>query len=187
MIKPETQRFAQNNKITFHFIPPRAPHQGGLWERAIKSAKYHLKRVIGTQILTYEEFLTLIARVESMLNSRPITPLSADPSDLEALTPGHFLTGGPLTSLIEPHLTDISVNRLKRWKLVHAFAQHIWNRWHREYLQTLQERSKWTTPEENLKIGDLVIIHEDNTPPLAWMLGRIISASPGQDGTEPPQ
>lgn len=179
---PETQRFAENHQIRFHFNPPRAPHQGGLWERAIKSAKHHLTRVIGESILTYEEFLTLLARVESMLNSRPITPLSSDPSDFEALTPGHFLTGGPLVSLIEPHLTDFSLNRLKRWKLVQAFSQHIWKRWSQEYLQNLQERSKWTVSKKNLNVGDLVVIHEDNTPPLAWKLGRVIRLCPGQDG-----
>lgn len=179
MKKPETQRFAQDNSIRFHFNPPRAPHQGGLWERAIKSAKHHLTRVIGNQILTYEEFFTLTTRVEAMLNSRPITPLSSDPNDLAPLTPGHFLTGGPLISLIEPYPMDSTP--VQRWRLVQAFAQHIWQRWNKEYLQTLQERSKWTKPQENLKIGDLVILHEDNTPPLTWKMGRITEVFPGSD------
>lgn len=180
MKKEETIRFAQNNMFQFHFNPPRAPHQGGLWERAIKSAKHHLKRVIGDQIPTYEEFITLTTRVEAMLNSRPITPLSADPNDFQPLTPGHFLTGGPLTSLIEPCFVD-SATHLQRWNLVKAFAQHIWLRWKREYLYTLQERCKWIKPQENLTVGDLVVIHEDNSPPLDWKMGRIVAISPGKD------
>lgn len=179
MKRPETQRFAEG-QIRFHFIPPRSPHQGGLWERAVKSAKFHLTRVIGEQILTYEEFLTLTARVEAMLNSRPITPISSDPNDLQPLTPGHFLTGGPLISLIEPDLSNS--NPLQRWKLVQAFAQRLWLRWKKDYLQTLQARSKWTTKEDNLQVGDLVIVHEEHSPPLTWKMGRITAVSPGKDG-----
>lgn len=179
---PSLQHFAQENQISFHFLPPHAPHQGGLWERAVRSAKFHLHRVIGTQILTYEEFTTLIARVEAMLNSRPITPLSADPSELEPLTPGHFITGGPLTSIIEHQLTDISPNRLHRWQLVQAFSQHLWHRWQKEYLHTLQQRSKWNVSGSNITIGDLVVLHEPNTPPLSWKLGRITAVNPGADG-----
>ncbi|KAG8319825.1 hypothetical protein J6590_083508 [Homalodisca vitripennis] len=40
------------------------------------------------------------------------------------------------------------------------FAQHIWGRWQQGYLQTLQSRSKWNTLQDNLKIGDLVVIHD---------------------------
>jgi hypothetical protein len=181
MRSPSTQQFAENHRVKFHFIPPHAPHQGGLWERAVKSMKYHLTRVMGEQILTYEEFLTLTVRIEAILNSRPITPLSADPNDLQPITPGHFLTGGPLTSLIEPHLLDSS-GHLQRWRLIQSFTQHFWSRWQKEYLQTLQERSKWTSCTTNLQVGDLVIIHEDNSPPLAWKMGRITEVFPGRDG-----
>lgn len=68
MGKPEIQCFAEENSISFHFISHRAPHQGGLWECAIKSAKHHLSRVIGEQILTYEEFHTLVIHVEVIQN-----------------------------------------------------------------------------------------------------------------------
>jgi hypothetical protein len=39
---------------TWRFIPPHGPHHGGLWEAAVKSMKYHLRRVLGSQIATYE-------------------------------------------------------------------------------------------------------------------------------------
>ncbi|XP_075210334.1 uncharacterized protein LOC142317665 [Lycorma delicatula] len=84
---------------TWHFIPPRSPHFGSLWEAGIKTIKYHLKQVLGTNILSYDEFETLLIKIEACVNTRPLTSLSNDPNDLSPLTPAHFLTGGnPLSS-----------------------------------------------------------------------------------------
>ncbi|XP_029165684.1 uncharacterized protein LOC114936606 [Nylanderia fulva] len=82
-----------NNKIEWHFIPSAAPHFGGLWEAGVKSLKSHLKRIAGSRTLSQAEFATLLCQIEACLNSRPIAALSDDPSDLSALTPGHFLIG----------------------------------------------------------------------------------------------
>lgn len=174
-------QFSANRGINFHFNPPAAPHQGGLWEAAVKSAKHHLKRVMGDTVLTLPQLITLTTQVEAMLNSRPLTPLSSDPSDMTALTPGHFLVGAPLMATPEPEVRDLPSNRLKHWQLVQSFHQRIWQRWSLEYLHMLQQRSKWTQASENLKIGDLVLVHM-NTPPLTWPLARIIAVHPGPDG-----
>lgn len=41
-------------------------------------------------------------------------------------------------------------------------------------MHTLQKRSNWYSVErQKLKIGYLVLIKEDNLPPLCWILGRI--------------
>lgn len=169
--------FSAENGITFHFNPPAAPHQGGLWEGAIKGVKHHLRRVIGEHVLTLPGFTTLTTQAEAMLNSRPLTPLSNDPTDLTALTPGHFLIGRPLAAVPEPDLSLIPDNRLKHWQLIQALHQRVWKRWHLEYLHTLQQRLKWNSPSENLKVGDLVLIHQ-STPPLTWPLARIVGVSP---------
>ncbi|XP_014207285.1 uncharacterized protein LOC106638550 [Copidosoma floridanum] len=71
--------------IAWHFIPPGAPHFGGLWEAAVKSVKGHLRHVMGSRHLTYEEFSTVLVGIEMVLNGRPLTPLSGDSSDLERL------------------------------------------------------------------------------------------------------
>ncbi|KAJ8704282.1 hypothetical protein PYW08_013006 [Mythimna loreyi] len=39
--------------IEWHFNAPSWPQAGGLWERAVRSLKHHLKRVIGQQKLTF--------------------------------------------------------------------------------------------------------------------------------------
>lgn len=84
--------------ITFHYIPPRAPHFGGLWEAAVKSAKHVLAKSVSTAALTYEELDTVVIEIEGILNSRLISPMSDNPNDLAALMPGHFLIGLPLNA-----------------------------------------------------------------------------------------
>ncbi|XP_037931191.1 uncharacterized protein LOC119666002 [Teleopsis dalmanni] len=168
--------------IVFHFIPPRAPHFGGLWEAAVKSAKYLLVRTIGNVSLTYEELETVVTQIESMLNSRPITPLSSDPNDPAALTPGHFLIGEPLTALPSRSETTTKQSLLTRWKLVNHLKNEFWSRWSKEYLNELQCRTKWKDQSPDVKEGMLVIIQEDNASPLQWPLGRIIKCYSGNDG-----
>lgn len=185
-IKSQTSReqvtnFTASMEVNFHFNPPSAPHFGGLWESAVKSAKHHLRRVIGELVLTLPEFITLVTRVEAILNSRPLTQLSSDPRDLSVLTPGHFLIGEPMVSLPEENWNDTHLSRLRHYQLSQALLQRLWHRWQQEYLHTLQNRPKWHSPRENLKVGDLVLIHQ-TSPPLTWPRGRITALYPGSDG-----
>ncbi|XP_043263587.1 uncharacterized protein LOC122403866 [Colletes gigas] len=170
-------------QIQWHLIPPYSPHFGGLWERAIKSVKTHLKIVIGTQQLTYEELYTILAQIEACLNSRPLHPLSNDPNDLTPLTPGHFLIGEPLNALPQPDLLHLNQNRLNRYQLIQQMTQHFWKRWQRDYLTELQQRCKWKTDSPNaISEGMMVLIRDDNLPPLRWKLGRITELHKGTDG-----
>lgn len=103
--------------VKWNFNAPSVPHMGVLWEAGVKSTKFHLRRVMGLNRLTFEELTTLTTQIEAILNSRPITPESNDPCDFRALSPGHFLIGQPLTSIPDPDITEISTNRLIRWQL----------------------------------------------------------------------
>ncbi|XP_058449054.1 uncharacterized protein LOC131429015 [Malaya genurostris] len=167
--------------ITFHFIPPRSPSFGGLWEACVKSTKHILNRVTLDVILTQEEMSTTVAQIEACLNSRPLTPISNDPTDLEALTPGHFLIGAPLQSLPEPDLCSLSVNRLSRWQLMQRILQSFWSRWYLEYLPALQKLQKWPGIHPNLSVGDMVLVQEENQPPTKWPIARVVNAIAGDD------
>nr|XP_046468116.1 uncharacterized protein LOC124212273 [Neodiprion pinetum] len=153
-----------NDGVQWHFIPPSAPHFGGRWEAGVKSMKYHLRRVIGETIMTYEEFATVATQIEACLNSRLIAPLSSVPSDLVALTPGHFLIGGAPTTPPEPSTLHVPLERLG------------------QYLHHLQQRNKWLKETKNIVVGDLVLLRDDLRPPAKWPLARVTETHPGPDG-----
>lgn len=171
------------NEMKWKFIPPRAPHFGGLWEAAVKSAKNHLLKALGNVNVAYEDMLTLLTQVEMCLNSRPLTPMPNDPTDLEVLTPGHFLVGTNLQAVPEVDLKEVADNRLSNWELTQKRVQVIWSRWYPEYLQQLQTRAKkGCNPPVNVEVGRVVVIKEDNVAPVSWPLGRIVKLHPGKDG-----
>ena len=65
-------------------------------------------------IQEFEEFSTLLARIEAYLNSRPISPQSENPSDFTTLTPCHFLTGGLILAPLDPTTTETSLSVVNR-------------------------------------------------------------------------
>ncbi|CAB0030208.1 unnamed protein product [Trichogramma brassicae] len=175
-------RFSTNRGIKWRFNPPGAPHFGGLWEAAVKSTKFHIRRVVGEAKLTSEEFETLLCQVEACLNSRPLTSLVDDSQDAQPLTPAHFLIGRASIIIAEPRLTEDCLSPCQRWQLVTQMVQHFWDRWSEEYIRQLQPRGKWRKDTPAPKVGDVVLIKYESTPPTAWPLARVTEVHPGKDG-----
>nr|XP_057925588.1 uncharacterized protein LOC131127575 isoform X1 [Doryrhamphus excisus]XP_057925589.1 uncharacterized protein LOC131127575 isoform X1 [Doryrhamphus excisus] len=121
-------------------------------------------------------------KVEAILNSRPITKVSDDPDDLEALTPNHILTlkGKPI---MPPGLFDSNDLYLrKRWKQVQYMAELFWKRWLSEYLPLMQERQKWTRPRRSLTTGDIVLVADAAAPRGSWMMGKVLDVKSDAKG-----
>ncbi|XP_065087242.1 uncharacterized protein LOC135708976 [Ochlerotatus camptorhynchus] len=171
-----------NNGIRWRFNPPKASHFGGLWEAAIQSAQKHFVRAAGTMKLGMEDMQTLLAQIECCLNSRPLVPLSDDLTDFEPLSPGHLLTGSSLKAVPDTDVTTIPFNRLRHFQQLQKLLQQFWQRWHIEYLCTLQSRSKWINPPVHIQTGQLVLLKEDNVAPIQWPTARIVDLHPGKDG-----
>ncbi|KAJ0169350.1 hypothetical protein K1T71_015234 [Dendrolimus kikuchii] len=176
--RESTLNFASSEGIQFKFIPAYSPHCGGAWEAGVKSAKYHMKRVVGNASLCFEDLATLFIQIEAILNSRPLSPLSSDPADLNPLTPGHFLVGRPLMSVPFPAPELAKPN----YQAIEKIRKEFWRRWRKEFLAELQQRSKWKLSTPEPCIGDMVIIKEENSPPQRWRLGRITKLHSGTDG-----
>jgi hypothetical protein len=130
----------------------------------------------------FVEFSTLLCQVEAILNSRPICSLSNNPEHLQVLTPGHFLIGTSLLALPYHNLQDIPLNRLSKWLCAQQMSQQVWRHWSQDYLHQLQQRTKWKTMQPNVKIGELVLVKEDNLPPLVWRKAVISDTHAGKDG-----
>nr|CAH7762481.1 unnamed protein product [Callosobruchus chinensis] len=171
-----------NMSITWHFIPTNSPHFGGIWEAGVKSLKHHLKRVMGCHSLFFFDFQTLLIRIEAVLNSRPLSPMSASPDDLTPLTPSHFLIGKQAVSLPEPSVSSIPENCLSNYQLLLRLYEHFWLRWSREYISELQLRQRWKQNHGQLEKGQLVLVKDDNLPPTRWRLGRVEKLILGKDG-----
>ncbi|XP_044759246.1 uncharacterized protein LOC123316981 [Coccinella septempunctata] len=171
-----------NEGTTWCFNPPAAPHMGGKWEAVVKSFKHHFIRTVKDVSFTLEEIMTLTSQIEAILNSRPLEPLSDDPDDCVALTPGHLLIGAPLTAVPEPSLEHLSTSRLSRWQFVQQRTQQFWTQWSSQYLQRQLSISKWHHPRNDVKVGSLVLITDERTPPCKWPLARVLDMHPGHDG-----
>lgn len=115
--------------IVWHFNPAHAPHFGGLWEAAVKSVKYHLKRIIKDVRLTFQQFTTILAQIECCLNSRPLYAIYEDPKNPYAPTPGHFLIQRAPNTLPEPSHLSIPINRLTHYQQVQRLYQMFWEKW----------------------------------------------------------
>ena len=133
--------------------------------------------MLGNVLTVDETFLTVVAEVESLLNSRPLVygGSSMSPSDVSALTPNHFLHGRASVNVSLGQFVQRDMSLLRRWRHSQFLADQFWRRWRREYVPHLIERSKWPNMQRNLRRGDLVLVVDDNVPRGQWRLGRVMA------------
>ena len=173
---------AANKGIKWSWNPPLGSHFGGVFESLIKVAKKTLKVIVGNAGLNDDELQTAIKEVEALMNSRPLSYEGTDPRDEPVLTPSHFLIG-QLGGQLAPQVTDeLAFNPRNRWRLIQNLVKIFWKRWREEFLATLNTRKKWREKKDNLKVGDVVLVVDQNAPRGQWPLGRVEEVFPGQDG-----
>lgn len=163
--------------IEWQFNPPLSPHFGGAWERMVKE----VKSLLPSETMPEYTLRALLTEIEFIINCRPLTFISIDETDDEPLTPNHFLIG--CAGGAEPSLNDVTKNEASRqqWKKVQFLAKNYWDRWLHEYLPTQAKRSKWTDAIKNVKVGDIVLIADDNQK-AKWQKGIILKTHIGKDG-----
>ena len=136
----------------------------GVWERLVQSAKKHLKDIVGDRLLSEFALQTLFTEVELIMNNRPIVAASDDPADLEAFTRNHFLLQRKVSGLPSGFFVREGHLGRKQWRKVQYLTDAFWKRWIGEYLPSVTEREKWLKDQRNIRVGDLVVILEENLP-----------------------
>ena len=180
--KEALSQYLFKHQITWHHSPQRAPHFGGLWEAAVKSSKFHLKRILGQERLTFEELSTVVCQVESFLNSRPLGPITShDVEGSSPLTPSHFLIGRPAMAYPKPPVKG-KPTTLQRWDICQKATKEFWDRWSQEYLQHLQKATRWHRKQRNFQVNDLVMLTDGSHFKAQWSMARVTQVYPGKDG-----
>ena len=180
---PEVRHHMETKRIEWSFNTPKAPWQGGFFERLVKSVKRCLKKILGKACITYEELLTVLTEIECVLNSRQLTYVSTEDLE-EPLTPSHLLCGRRLLSVpssdtsepIDPDWTPKSEEFTRRVVYLQRLIDNFWNRWSKEYLLELRESHRNTfqnSPSQEISVGEMVLVHEDNQCRGSWKLGKV--------------
>lgn len=165
--------------------PPAASHMGGVWERQIRSARAILSSLLKThgRSLDDESLRTLMTETEAVVNSRPLTVETInDVNSPLALSPSNLLTMKSNVVMPPPgNFEKADLYSRKRWRRVQHIANEFWSRWRKEFLSSLQPRSKWNATTRNFEVGDIVLLKDDQ-PRNHWPMARVIETEPDKNG-----
>ncbi|XP_055615247.1 uncharacterized protein LOC129761547 [Toxorhynchites rutilus septentrionalis] len=171
-----------SSHIEWSFNPPATPHMGGAWERLIRTVKQNLARLQTSRLPTQEVLESMLVEIENIVNSRPLTNIPVEDDDSPVLTPNHFLLGSANGLRSWVPLDDNPILLRNSWKQSQMQADIFWRYWVRDYMPTINRRTKWFTPVEPIKLGDLVIIVDPKLAINCWPKGRVIATCPSADG-----
>ncbi|XP_035231304.1 uncharacterized protein LOC118203158 [Stegodyphus dumicola] len=148
--------------------------------RLIRIIKDMLKSILGRTSLDYEELLTVLYEVENVINSRPLTYILEDIQNLMPLNPNKFLRDNVEGSTIEfDHINGTELN--KCWQYFQKLGEDLRKRFRAEYLGQLKNSKKASKIKEQVKLGDIVLVGNENSKRIDWQLGRIIKLYLGKD------
>lgn len=184
--KDKVTSYFANKQCDFLMNAPSSSHAGGAWERQIRTVRSVLSKVLAQSAgrLDDTSLSTFLYEAMFIVNSRPLTVDSiSDPTSLEPLTPNHLIT--MKCSVPQPppgKFIQEDLYAKKRWRRVQYLSEQFWNRWRKEYLANLTLRQRWHAPRRNMKVGDIVIVKDENIPRIEWTLGRVVNVHEGDDG-----
>ena len=144
--------FSTNKGIEWKLIVDLAPWMGGLYERLVGLTIRALRKTNGNICLTEKQLVTVLAEVETVVNSRPLVYIDDDINSSVVITPLSFL------SLSHQHFvpdcmnesnTDFQANRkidtgqkiLESWKSDQRYLNQFWKTYNKEYPLSLRERN----------------------------------------------
>ena len=111
--------------VNWHFNLPAASHQGGIWERMIRTIRKILRVMTHEYIMTEEQLSTFLVETEKIINDRPLTPVSDHPHDLSTLSPRALL----LRRLDTTEAPDVFIKAdgyRRSWRAVQLLLDRFW-------------------------------------------------------------
>lgn len=166
----------------WNFNPPASPHMGGAWERLVRSIKTVLYKIMPQRSPNDETLRSMMAEIENIINSRPLTYVPIDNENQEALTPNHLLLGSSNGMKPLAEYSDCGLVLKNNWLYSQQYAQQFWKRWLTEYLPTLTCRTKWFEKSKPLNVGDLVVVVDPSSPRNVWPRGKVLETITANDG-----
>ena len=157
-----------------------------MFERVIKSTKRCLKKILGISLINLEDMLTVLAKIQVVINNRPLTFSYEEPGD-QVLTPNHLLFGRKI-NLVASNSSDEEVQNdvHKRYKHLNNIIDHIKNLWLSEYVTALRESHKSSNAKSYsnfiINENDVVLIYDPKKPRIAWNMGVIQEFIKSKDG-----
>ena len=155
---------------------------GGSWERLIRSISRILSAILQTQLTSDDVLTTVMAEAESILNSRPLIPITLDPKNGQPLTPNHLLLLRESITLPPGLFNQRDIYARRRWAQAQYLTNQFWRRFVKEYLSSLNERQKWQKRKPNIMVNDLVLVVNEAVPRSQWSTARVLEIYPDARG-----
>lgn len=180
------REFIAEEKIEWKFIVDYAPWWGGFYERMMATIKAPLKKILGKSVFAADEIYTILTEVEAMVNSRPLTYVSDEISELSYLTPASFLIGREIINIpVKPvDSTDKSQRKkdLKKLMIQQDRALNLlWKTFREEYVRNLGTVPTNVKEDKCIKEGELVMVADHGIPKTKWKVGVVVKCKQGRD------
>ena len=165
---PTFEYLKKTNDQRWELIPPRAPYQGGLWERAIKTVKRMLAPYLHG-VHSVAIWRTLFAVAESVTNMKPLVQLIMDPEQT-VITPQDIMEAY--------ELAKIDWGRKRVWE---ARWKHLAKIWQKEMLQYVLRERRRNKGGRTMRINDAVLLEDRMKDRCDWKKGKIKEILPSHD------
>ena len=168
-----------------HLVPPPPPPPPwlvttmGAVEAMVKSVKATLNKIVKNNILSEEDYRTVLCQITTCVNSRPLWP-STDGSVDQPIKRIDLLRPAGLPR--DPENMNLTCNPRKRYQFIQNLVNEWWSLWMAHFVPNLQPRGKWFKRRENLSVSDIVLVMEKDVSRSKWNMGIINKVYPGPDG-----
>ena len=176
-----------NSASTWQFVPVGSQHFNGLPEATVKVLKKSLSLALHPGVeLNYPELITLLAKISYSINARPLGLASTSNTSQQEdvmmpITPNMLLLGRS-SDVSPPLIYSFEEKFSTRLAYIAQVEQEWWDRWYKQVLPTLFTFKKWKKKQENIVIGDIVMLRYAGHFKDDYCLARVSEVHPDDEG-----